>query len=209
MMDSSALLPTQQAYDEVAELYAGLFATELDTKPFDRAMFAAFAESAGDGPVADLGCGPGRITGHLRALGLDAFGVDISPEMIRLARAAHPQLRFELGPMQQLDAADSSIGGIVAWYSIIHTPPQLLPEVFAEFGRVLRPGGPLLLGFLAADAPHDVQPYDHRVAPAFRWATSRIEEMLRPYGFDVEARLSREPVEPERCPQAYLQVRKN
>ncbi|MCX4096412.1 class I SAM-dependent methyltransferase [Nocardia sp. alder85J] len=209
MKDSSELLPTQQAYDEVAQHYAELFATELDTKPFDRAMLAAFAESAGAGPVADLGCGPGRLTGHLHGLGLDVFGVDLSPEMIRLARVAHPTLRFEVGPMQRLAVADGSLGGIVAWYSIIHTPPQSLPEVFAEFGRVLRPGAPLLLGFFAADAPHDVQPYDHRVTPGFRWSARRIEELLRPCGIAAEARLIREPLPAERCPQIYLQARKS
>jgi 2-polyprenyl-3-methyl-5-hydroxy-6-metoxy-1,4-benzoquinol methylase len=36
--------------------------------------------------VADVGCGPGRITGLLRGLGLDVFGIDLSPAMIELAR---------------------------------------------------------------------------------------------------------------------------
>ena len=38
----------------------------------------------------DFGCGAGRSTRFLRRLGFDAVGVDISPEMIRLARAADP-----------------------------------------------------------------------------------------------------------------------
>jgi hypothetical protein len=50
-----------------------------------------------------------------------------------------------------LDLADGVLGGIVAWYSIIHTPPQRLPVTFAEFGRVLSPGGHLLLAFQAGD----------------------------------------------------------
>ncbi|MFD4664838.1 MULTISPECIES: class I SAM-dependent methyltransferase [Streptomyces] len=46
--------------------------------------------------------------------------------------------------MTDLDLADGSLGGIIAWYSIVHTPPELLPVVFAEFHRVLAPGGHLL-----------------------------------------------------------------
>jgi trans-aconitate methyltransferase len=59
--------------------------------------------AAGGGLVADLGCGPGRITAHLRDLGLDAFGLDLSPAMIGLARSEHPSLRFEVGPMDALE----------------------------------------------------------------------------------------------------------
>jgi SAM-dependent methyltransferase len=52
-------------------------------------MLAAFAEvvlAAGDGPVADIECGPGRVTAHLHGLGLTAFGVDLSPAMVAVAR---------------------------------------------------------------------------------------------------------------------------
>jgi trans-aconitate methyltransferase len=48
---------------------------------------------------ADLGCGPGRITAHLAGLGVSAFGVDLSPKMIGLARHAYPDLRFTEGSM--------------------------------------------------------------------------------------------------------------
>ena len=52
--------------------------------------------------MADLGCGPGHLSAHLSSLGLAAFGVDLSPAMIELARAAHPELRFEVGSMDAL-----------------------------------------------------------------------------------------------------------
>jgi trans-aconitate methyltransferase len=43
-------------------------------------------QTADVGPVADVGCGPGNVTAHLHTLGLTAFGVDLSPEMVGLAR---------------------------------------------------------------------------------------------------------------------------
>ena len=55
--------------------------SELSAKPLDRALLAVFAElvqATGIGPVADPGCGPGRVTAHLHSLGLTAFGVDLS-----------------------------------------------------------------------------------------------------------------------------------
>jgi SAM-dependent methyltransferase len=108
------------------------------------ALWVAFAELvlAGDaGPVADLGCGPGYLTAHLRALGLDAFGLDLSPVMVELARREHPGIRFQVGSMDALDLADGTVGGILSWYSIIHAPAAEVPGYFAEFGRVLTAGG--------------------------------------------------------------------
>jgi hypothetical protein len=64
-----------EAYDAVAARYAGFVRGELDHLPLDRAVLAAFAKyvgAAGGGLVAELRCGPGRITAHLRDLGLDA-----------------------------------------------------------------------------------------------------------------------------------------
>ncbi|SEG88199.1 Methyltransferase domain-containing protein [Nonomuraea solani] len=111
---SSYLTTTADAYDAVAVLYAELARDELAQVPLDRALLAAFAEfvqAAGAGAVAELGCGPGRVTAHLRDLGLDIFGVDLSPVMIDLARETYPDLRFEVGSMNALDVADRRAGG--------------------------------------------------------------------------------------------------
>lgn len=204
---------TRTAYDGMATPYAEQVGNSLAGRPLDRAMVAAFAElvrDAGGGPVGDLGCGPGLTTGHLHELGLDAFGVDLSPEMIALARRAHPDLRFAEGSMTDLDLADGTLAGILAWYSVIHTPPELLPVVLAEFHRVLAPGGHLLLGFFQTDddSPRLAEPFDHRVTLAYRLSPSRLAELLDEAGFVELARVRREPVDGERFRQGHLLVRK-
>lgn len=109
-----------------------------------------------------------------------------------------------------LDLADGVLGGIVAWYSIIHTPPQRLPVTFAEFGRVLSPGGHLLLAFQAGDERvHLEQAYGHRVSlDAYRLPPGRVAGLLGQAGLAVHARLLREPDGPEKTQQAYLLARK-
>ncbi|MGW6421043.1 class I SAM-dependent methyltransferase [Nocardia sp. NPDC055053] len=142
------------SYDTVATTYADLTRHLLDETPEERSALASFADivrTQGWGPVADVGCGAGRITTHLRLLDVDAFGIDLSPRMIEVARRDHPGLRFDIGSMTNLALADASIAGVVAWYSLIHVPDGELGSVFDNFQRVLRPGGPLLLGFHVGD----------------------------------------------------------
>ena len=68
MTEPSDVHATRAAYNTVAADYAELLRNELDAKPFDRAMLGTFAELvdvSGSGTVADIGCGPRRITVHL------------------------------------------------------------------------------------------------------------------------------------------------
>ncbi|GGO47045.1 methyltransferase [Streptomyces daqingensis] len=202
-------------YDAVAVDYAARFHDELDAKPLDRAMLTAFAElvrHAGGGPVADLGCGPGRVTAHLQGLGLSAHGVDLSPEMVALARRTHPGLRFEEGTMTDLDRPDGTLSGIVTWHSIIHTPDDLLPQLFAEFHRLLVTGGHALFAFQIGDEPIYLdRPLGHKVSLDFhRRQPEFVAELLAEAGLPVQARLSREPDDRgmETTPQAFLLSRK-
>ncbi|MEU9118396.1 class I SAM-dependent methyltransferase [Streptomyces sp. NPDC048506] len=207
---SSHLCATADAYDAVAVLYAELFRNALDDLPLDRAVLAAFAETvraAGGGPVAELGCGPGSVTAHLRDLGLDVFGVDLSPVMIDLAREAYPDLRFEVGSMDALDLADGTLDGIVSWYSVIHTPPQDVPSYLAEFRRVLASGGHLLLGFFESEgAP--VTAFDHKVTTAYRWPIDDLAALAGDAGFAEVGRMLREPLQGERFRRGHLLMRR-
>ena len=144
----------RRAYDAVAETYAELVPPRFAADVRGRAMVTAFAESvaaAGAGPVADLGCGPGHVAAYLHGLGVPVFGVDISPATVAAARRAHPGLRFEVGTLAGLDAPDGSLGGVLSWWSLLHTPPAERPAVFGEWHRALAPGGHVLLGFHVGD----------------------------------------------------------
>ncbi len=206
---SSYLRATADAYDAMAVVYADFARDSLGALPLDRAMLAAFADlvrTRSTGPVAELGCGPGYLTAHLRGLGLDAFGIDLSPVMIGLAREAYPDLRFEVGSMDALDLADGELAGIVSWYSVIHTPPKELPPYFTEFRRALPPGGVLLFAFFeAGDGP--VEAFDHKVTTAYRWPIDELAGLARDAGFVEIGRMLREPLEGERFRRGHLLMR--
>jgi SAM-dependent methyltransferase len=172
-----------------------------------------FAELVGEGgEVADLGCGPGRVTAYLASRGLSVFGLDLSESMLAIARRENPGLRFVRGSMLELDLPDGSLDGVVSWYSIIHTPEEHLPALFAGFHRVLRPGGHLLLGFQSGDEPRRYEEaFGHPVSLTFRRRRpERVAALLEAAGFTLRARTVREPDEAggEPVAQASLVARK-
>ncbi|TXK34767.1 class I SAM-dependent methyltransferase [Nonomuraea sp. C10] len=212
MAESSPYLTaTADAYDALADVYADFARDSLDRLPLDRSMVAAFAElvrADGARPVVEAGCGPGYMTAHLRDLGLDAFGVDLSPRLIDIARRDYPDLRFEVGSMGALDVADGELGGLLSWYSLIHTPPTELPPYFAEFRRVLAPGGYLLLGFFESEGG-PVSRFDHKVTPAYRWPIDELADLASKEEFVEVARMLREPLEDERFRRGHLLMRRD
>lgn len=201
------LAGTRASYDVMADAYAAEFHDELAAKPWERAILGAFAELVGAGGlVADVGCGPGRGTAYLAGLGLTVVGVDLSPGMVDVARRVHPELRFEVGSMTALDFADGSLAGVLAMYSIIHVPDRQLPEVFAEFHRVLGLGGQLAVVFQVGDGPlHRTEAFGRPVSLDYHWRRPEdVAELLRRAGLPVQATLVREPDGMEKVPRACL-----
>jgi hypothetical protein len=117
--------------------------------------------------------------------------------------------------MTALGVADGRLGGIVAWYSIIHVPQEHLPGVFAGFHRALRPGGHLLLAFAVGDGVvRRTELGGHPVSLDFYpRQPENVAELLEQSGLDVRARVVREPDDegdfPESTPQCFLLARKS
>ncbi|ONI82757.1 SAM-dependent methyltransferase [Saccharothrix sp. ALI-22-I] len=197
------------AYNTVAENYAELVRDHFANSPVDRAVLGLFAELV-DGPVAEIGCGTGLVTGHLHGLGVDVFGIDLSPGMLAVARRENPDVRFEEGSMLDLDLPDGELGGALAWYSVIHVPWDLHPAVFAEFYRVIKPGGVLMLGFHVGDIVRRLEhAYGHDILlDAYRMNPEQVLKQLVEAGFEPHLRLEREPQGQEKSPQGVLIVRK-
>ncbi|GGJ38854.1 class I SAM-dependent methyltransferase [Paenarthrobacter histidinolovorans] len=169
------------AYSSRAAEYTSLFGSISSTHTDDRALVQDWAGSL-DGKIIDAGCGPGQWTHFLHSLGLDAEGVDLVPEFIATGRKRYPDVRFTQGSLEQLPTPDQSLAGILAWYSVIHTPPGDIDEVLGEFARCLMPGGGILLGFFEGDA---VEEFPHAVAPAYFWPLEEMSVRLQNAGLIV------------------------
>jgi ubiquinone/menaquinone biosynthesis C-methylase UbiE len=140
------------------------------------------------GSVLDVGCGPGHLTAHLRSLEVDATGVDPVPEFIDHARRTYPDGRYELGSMERLDAADHSLAGVLAWYSLIHLVPNELDAALAELRRVIARDGTLVAGFFDGD---HVETFDHQVTTAYYWPADEFSSRLARAGFSEVERVQR------------------
>ncbi|WP_051792951.1 class I SAM-dependent methyltransferase [Amycolatopsis jejuensis] len=189
--------------------YADQLRGAIAGSPLLRMSLTVFAGMVGDGPVADVGCGPGHVTEYLRESGVDAFGIDLSPGMIAVARRAYPGVRFAVGSMTALPVRSGSVAGVLAWWSLIHVPDAEIPLVLGHFHRALRQGGLLAAGFhVGAGTRRKTAGYGglamyvdvHRRTPA------RMTGWLEAGGFEVVA----EWVErlDEAVPQAVLSARR-
>lgn len=146
----------RDSYDRVADTYAQMVRTtgmgDIRVHPWLKASIDAFADSVGDlGPVLDVGCGPGTVTGYLAERGLDVSGVDLSPRMIENARRLYPDCRFEVASATELALGEATLGGVLGWWSLFNLPRDVLPQVLAHFARALKPGGSLITATHAGD----------------------------------------------------------
>jgi ubiquinone/menaquinone biosynthesis C-methylase UbiE len=152
------------------------------------------------------------VTAHLASLGLDVSGIDLSPGMVEVARRAYPSLPFSVGSMLALEPADGSVAGLVAYYSIVNIPRPELPRVFAEFARVLVPGGLLLMVFQVGDeVRHGTEWLGHPVdLHVYRNQPDVVAGLLAEAGLAVRMTTVRQPEDDgvEVGPRAYLLARR-
>jgi SAM-dependent methyltransferase len=184
------------SYDTVASAYEATFLDELDGKPQDRAMLQEFI-GATTGPIADLGCGPGQVGHFVRRHGRTVFGVDISTAMARLAsRRLDGAL---VGDLRQLPFVGGSLGGVVAFYSLIHLPREDVDVALAEIHRVLRPGGRLLLSAHEGRGLIEQQEFLGHAVPfvATLFSLDELLEAIRRSGLHLTMSRRRDPLDTE------------
>jgi SAM-dependent methyltransferase len=198
--DVADVADTRRSYDLVADRYAAEIGDELRGKPLDRALLDAFVELAVGAPVLDVGCGPGHATEYLARRGARAVGMDLSPVMCTVAHRA-TSLPFAAADMTALPVRSQALTGILGLYAVIHLDAPQRAAAYAEFARVLRPGGHALIAFHTSDA--EIQAgqaktltdwWGHPVELTFRFLdpVSEIAALARA-GLELTARLDRAP----------------
>ena len=150
-------MTAEQPHELVAAGYDGL-AIRWDAwsaeiwPPLRETYVTRFLELLPDQPdVLELGCGTGVPVAAMLADRSSYHGVDVSPQMIALARRQVPAGRFQVADMREFTAPRSSVDGVVALYSIVHVPRRDHAALFRSIHGWLRPGGWFLAALHARD----------------------------------------------------------
>jgi ubiquinone/menaquinone biosynthesis C-methylase UbiE len=211
MTDWTELL--KQGYDAVAREYLRDYKDDLKNKPLEQDMLARLAKSVAPmGPICDLGCGPGQAAAWLHNLGANAFGIDISPEMVECARRLNPDIEFKVGNMYHLELEDASLGGVVALYSLSNVPRQDVVPVLREIGRVTADHGQLMIAVHKGDAVyHRTEWYGKPVCIDWTFFTrDELRVYLAVAGFEIVELVERKayPDVEHQCPRLCIRARK-
>ena len=128
----------RKGYDQIAPHFS-VFRSQFSNEQELEFLCSLLPEEA---KILDVGCGNGiPVARYFVRKGYDVTGVDISENMLKLARENVPQAKFYQYDMNDLDFPDSSFNGITALYSIFHVPKEKHLSIFRNFYRMLKPGG--------------------------------------------------------------------
>ena len=192
----------------MAAKYESRFVDELGDKPRDRELLESFAATVGD-PVAEVGSGPGHIGAFVRQRGRRVIGIDLSTEMARLA---NERLDAALvADMRALPLGTESLGGLLAFYAVIHLRRAELGLALGEFHGALRPGGRVLF---SAHEGTDVVELDEFLGEPVPFAATlfQLDELVgasREAGFEVTLAERRAPYASEsNTVRLYVEARK-
>ncbi|AOP45500.1 class I SAM-dependent DNA methyltransferase [Streptomyces lydicus] len=172
---------TRETYDAIAAAYARRWRSTPAAVTAEADRLAGLLPAGA--VLADIGCGPGHHTRLLRERGFRATGFDLSREM--LAAGGVPGL--VQADMRALPLAPSAVDAVWCVAALLHIPRPEVPGVLAEFARVVRPGGRLVLSLAEGDGEDwEAVPYApelrrwyvrHRLAP--------LTGLLADAGFEV------------------------
>lgn len=128
---------TRQSYDQTAHEYQE---NTLKLQP-EMTAKAFLSYLAPESTILDLGCGPGRDSKFFVDKGYEVIGIDISPQMIALARNSVPQANFLVSDIESLKLNNESIDAIWASASLLHVSKKAMSGVVENLYRILKPEG--------------------------------------------------------------------
>lgn len=146
-----------ESYNKIAEWWvkAQMEKPEYGMEYIQKAIKYAKKKSR----VLDIGCGgTGRVIDELLRHDFVISGIDVSSEMIRLAKSKYPNINFIKDDFITWDTKEQ-FDLIIAWDSIFHAPKKLQKDVTIKMCSLLKPGGILLFtgGAYAGEASGEME----------------------------------------------------
>ena len=126
-------------YDEIAESYAKAFSKPSE---YIENFLALLPKNA---KILDAGCGVGVDAGFMASKGFKIIGMDLSKEMLDIARQTFPHIDFMQKDIRELDFPPNSFDGILASCSLIHIPKKDTSRLIRKFHQILKKNGAIYI----------------------------------------------------------------
>jgi 2-polyprenyl-3-methyl-5-hydroxy-6-metoxy-1,4-benzoquinol methylase len=142
---------TFETWNKLAQLYQDKFMhLALYNETYDYICRAIQEPKA---RVLELGCGPGNITKYLltKQPDWDILGLDISPNMIDLARRNNPEAKFEVMDVRDISSLKAQYDGIVCGFCLPYLAPEDGHKLILDCANLLHDQGILYLSFVEGD----------------------------------------------------------
>ncbi len=178
--------PTINWYNRFAEIYAERVANFAPIEALDQ--FTQHIKPGG--LILDAGCGPGRDSRLLTERGFNVIGVDLSKELLKIAKRMNPKTRFICADIRELPFKDNYFDGV--WCSAVLLHFETIEDVkkaLKEMYRVLKPGGIIFISVkkqLGKNKTEYVEDEDTGEPRFFRYFTKEeMEDLLKEVEFRV------------------------
>jgi len=138
-----------EVYDEIAKPYAKEFSRPSDY--IDN--FLGYVPT--NGRILDIGCGPGFDSAYFVSKGFCVTGIDLSKEMLKLAKEKCPRGEFKLIDFRKIEFPTNCFDGIFASCSLIHIPKKDVLSTLKLFYMVLKKGSVIYIA-LQGGKPEEI-----------------------------------------------------
>lgn len=173
----------------VQEYTEEFFDDKSDEKYIDQ-----FLQSLEGKNVLDAGCGNGRDCKYINQKGFKVKGIDLSKEMLVIAKKMVPKVDFEVMDITNITYSDNSYDGIISNCSFFHIPVEELPKTLNSFSKILKPNGKLLLILQEGLGEAMIEePFRKGVYIYINYfSVKQISELLLKHGFEIDSILKEE-----------------
>jgi len=144
----------KEGYQKIAEVYHN---RRLKSTGSLELLEKLIEKMPSQGNVLDVGCGGGYpVANFFSDRGYKVTGVDVSPEMIEIAKKTVPEGAFYVRNMKELDFSEKSFDIIVSFFAIIHVPRAWHAKIISRFYEMLKPNGMILISMGMKDTEEDI-----------------------------------------------------
>ena len=190
-------------YDKIAKPYAKEFSKPSE---YIEEFLALLPKNA---KTLDVGCGVGVDAGFMESEGFEIIGIDLSKEMLNIAKEKFPQIDFRQQDIRKLDFPPESFDGIIASCSLIHIPKKDISTILEKFHQILKKDGAIYIALQGGKSEEIF--IDELFKPDEKLflniiSFDEIKNLLVKNGFSIVKKYEREPKSKEELNYTKLYV---